>query len=197
MQWIDLRPPGRIDRPSATLPVGRPQGQPALNLRQQRDSSRRCPWGTCPTRGKFGLPLYKHHGQGAYRKINPYGADREISGAGHANRSGGCRAICGGHPFFRHSDAVFHIPDQHRLIHIDIPPNGNCPSYPPRWIISDAKLALIALLEELESLDQAVLMAEMEGGNNPGGRRTGGYVAPAPRELLPGSHEVSQYLNQF
>lgn len=110
---------------------------------------------------KWGIPICTTTmGKGAYPEnkplcLGPVGR----SGNGYANQAAGaCDLLIAIGTHFTDIDTggwtIFHIPEQTRLIHIDIDPGEIARVYPCEvGIIADAKLALTALLEELSSLD--------------------------------------------
>ncbi len=109
----------------------------------------------------FGVPLgTTAMGKGAYPEDKPLclGAVGR-AGTGHANRAASeCDVLVAIGIHFSDIDTggwtLFNIPSNTRLIHIDIDPSEIARVYPTEvGIISDAKLALIQLIEELKSLD--------------------------------------------
>ena len=109
----------------------------------------------------FGLPLITTTpGKGAYPEDKPLciGAVGR-SGTGHANKAAGqCDLLIAIGTHFTDVDTggwtLFDIPSKTKLIHIDIDPSEIARVYPTETgIISDSKLALTELVEELKSLD--------------------------------------------
>ena len=211
-QWVDLRPPGpdrsgirdaarwiaKSSRPLIFVSSG------IHHAGAHRELARLVE--------KFGLPLCTSTmGKGSYPENQPLclGAIGR-SGTGHANRAAGaCDLLIAVGTHFSDIDTggwtLFHIPDQTRLIHIDIDPTEIARAYPPEvGIISDAKLALIELLEELESLNlQPGRWAEWREEITRWKEEWEQNVAPlrhsdqAPLSYSRVCHEVSQLLNQF
>jgi acetolactate synthase-1/2/3 large subunit len=108
----------------------------------------------------FGIPLVTTTmGKGVYPENRPLclGAIGR-AGTGHANKAAGeCDLVIAIGTHFTDIDTggwtLFNIPQKTRLIHIDIDPCEICRVYPAEvGIISDAKLALAALNDELKSL---------------------------------------------
>ncbi len=107
----------------------------------------------------FGLPLCTTTmGKGAYPEDKPLclGAVGR-SGTGHGNRAAGeCDLLIAVGTHFSDIDTggwtLFNLPGKTRLIHVDIDPSEIARVYPPEvGISSDAKLALVDLIEELKS----------------------------------------------
>jgi len=109
----------------------------------------------------FGLPLCTTTmGKGVYPEnkslsLGPIGR----SGTGHGNRAAGeCDLLLAIGTHFSDIDTggwtLFNIPSKTQLIHIDIDSSEIARVYPPEvGIVSDAKLAMTHLTEELKSLD--------------------------------------------
>ena len=108
----------------------------------------------------FGLPLCTTTmGKGAYPEDRPLSLGPiGRSGTGHGNRAAGeCDLLIAVGTHFSDIDTggwtLFNIPAKARLIHIDIDPAEIARVYPPEvGIVSDAKLALAHLIEELKSV---------------------------------------------
>lgn len=109
----------------------------------------------------FGLPLgTTTMGKGAYPENKPLclGAIGR-AGTGHANRAAAeCDLLIAIGAHFTDIDTggwtLFDIPSKTRLIHIDIDPSEIARVYPTEvGIVSDAKLVLMHLIEELKSFD--------------------------------------------
>ena len=159
----------------------------------------------------FGLPLCTTTmGKGAYPEDKPLclGAIGR-SGTGHGNRAAGeCDLLIAVGTHFSDIDTggwtLFNIPGKTRLIHIDIDPSEISRVYPPEvGIISDAKLALVRLVEELKSLDlKADRWAGWRGQLDQWRGEWEQSVAPlrhsgqAPLNYARVCHEVSRLLNE-
>ena len=107
----------------------------------------------------FGIPVgTTTMGKGAYpedRALSVGAIGR--SGAGHANQAAGaCDVLIAIGTHFSDIDTggwtLFNIPGKTKLIHIDIDPTEIARNYPTEvGIFSDARLALVTLVEELKS----------------------------------------------
>lgn len=108
----------------------------------------------------FGIPVgTTTMGKGAYPENRPLSVGViGRSGAGHANKAASnCDLLIAIGTHFSDIDTggwtLFNVPQKTKLIHIDIDPTEIARNYPTDvGIFSDAKLALIALVEELKSI---------------------------------------------
>lgn len=160
-QWVNIHPPGpdvagireaaglisKSERPLVFVSSGIYRAQAFDELASLVES--------------FGLPIATTTmGKGSYPEDKPLclGAIGR-SGTGHANRAAGeCDLLIAIATHFSDVDTggwtLFDIPSKTRLVHIDIDPSEIARVYPTEvGIVSDAKLALNHLIEELKSLD--------------------------------------------
>jgi acetolactate synthase-1/2/3 large subunit len=149
-------------------------------------------------------------GKGAYPEdkplcLGPIGR----SGTGHGNRAAGaCDLLVAVGTHFSDIDTggwtLFNIPEKTKLIHIDIDSSEIGRAYPPEvGIVSDAKLALEQLVEEMKSLDVkpdrwASWRAELQGWKKEWEESVAAIRNSEQSPLGYGRvcHEVSRLLNE-
>jgi acetolactate synthase-1/2/3 large subunit len=159
----------------------------------------------------LGIPLCTTTmGKGAYPEdkplcLGPIGR----SGTGHGNRAAGaCDLLVAVGTHFSDIDTggwtLFNIPEKTKLIHIDIDSSEIGRAYPPEvGIVSDAKLALEQLVEEMKSLDVkpdrwASWRAELQGWKKEWEESVAAIRNSEQSPLGYGRvcHEVSRLLNE-
>jgi acetolactate synthase-1/2/3 large subunit len=210
-QWVDIHPPGpdpvaireaaklvsQAERPLVLVSSGIYRSGAFDELATLVES--------------FGLPLATTTmGKGAYPEDRPWclGALGR-SGTGHANRAAGaCDLLIAIGTHFTDVDTggwtLFDIPSQTRLVHIDIDASEIARVYPTEvGIISDARLALSHLIEELTSLDLvperwASWQAELDTWRQEWEQSVAPlrHAEQAPLHYARLCHEVSSLLNQ-
>jgi acetolactate synthase-1/2/3 large subunit len=210
-QWVDIHPPGpdpvaiqeaarlisQAERPLVFVSSGIARAAAFDDLAALVDS--------------FGLPIATTTmGKGAYPEDRPLclGALGR-SGTGHANRAAGaCDVLLAIGTHFTDVDTggwtLFDIPAKTRLIHIDIDASEIARVYPTEvGIVSDARLAVQHLVEELHSLDlKPARWASWRAELATWRQEWEQSVAPlrhaeqAPLHYARLCHEVSRILNQ-
>jgi acetolactate synthase-1/2/3 large subunit len=159
----------------------------------------------------FGLPLATTTlGKGSYPEYKPLclGAAGR-SGTGHANRAAGeCDLLVAIGTHFSDVDTggwtLFNIPSKTRLVHVDIDPSEIARVYPTEvGIVSDAKLALTSLVEELKSWGVAPdrwtdWRAELSKWKEEWEKSVAPLVQSdqAPMNYARVCHEISSFLNE-